>query len=241
MYKRQFHHNTSTKSYELHLILRDVVCDDGVEPVDIRHPEYQSPEKILAEMALCKERVAQIIAPVCNATRYKQVKYLNHWLTHNNSPYSGSNLSTFFPGPYECVTALKGSTGLNGPLCESYSRAFKVLCDALEIPCVLSDGYAGDSLQCIPGLHMWNAVEMDNGKWYAVDVTWNDPRVIGTDAAVSGYENECYLLVGKYTKNKNGLTFCQSHDESNTPNFDRESTSFINAPQLEEHAYIPPT
>jgi len=57
--------------------------------------------------------------------------------------------------------------GDGGVVCEGYAKAFKVLCDRLEIPCVLVSGDAG-------GAHMWNYVQMDDGKWYLVDATWDD-------------------------------------------------------------------
>ena len=59
---------------------------------------------------------------------------------------------------------------------------------------------------------MWNEIQMDNGKWYAVDVTWNDPvdpsrRLVCN----SGLECEDWLLLGKNDIVAPGLTFIQSH------------------------------
>lgn len=56
-------------------------------------------------------------------------------------------------------------------VCEGYARAFKMLCDEAGIPCALISGDGG-------GPHMWNAVQMDDGKWYGVDVTWDDQSSI---------------------------------------------------------------
>ena len=57
--------------------------------------------------------------------------------------------------------------GDGGVVCEGYAKTFKVICDRLEIPCVLVSGDAS-------GAHMWNYVQMDDGKWYLVDATWDD-------------------------------------------------------------------
>ncbi len=57
--------------------------------------------------------------------------------------------------------------GDGGVVCEGYAKTFKVICDRLDIPCVLVSGDAG-------GPHMWNYVQMEDGKWYLVDVTWDD-------------------------------------------------------------------
>lgn len=53
-------------------------------------------------------------------------------------------------------------------VCEGYARAFKYLCDKVGIPCELVIGSTDVD-------HMWNVVEID-GKWYHVDVTWDDPK-----------------------------------------------------------------
>ncbi len=57
--------------------------------------------------------------------------------------------------------------GDKGVVCEGYSKSFKILCDRLGIPCALVSGFAGEN-------HMWNYVQMDDGKWYLVDATWDD-------------------------------------------------------------------
>ena len=64
-------------------------------------------------------------------------------------------------------------------VCEGYAKSFKVLCDAVGLPCILVSGEAlrpdADGNVPFTGIsnHMWNAVEVD-GEWYCVDVTWDD-------------------------------------------------------------------
>jgi transglutaminase/protease-like cytokinesis protein 3 len=53
-------------------------------------------------------------------------------------------------------------------VCEGYARAFKYLCDRVGIPCELVIGSTDVD-------HMWNVVEIE-GKWYHIDLTWDDPR-----------------------------------------------------------------
>lgn len=55
------------------------------------------------------------------------------------------------------------------PVCEGYAGAFKVLCDALGVPCICVSG----SMTSLSA-HMWNYVQLENGKWYQVDVTTGD-------------------------------------------------------------------
>lgn len=53
-------------------------------------------------------------------------------------------------------------------LCEGYSRAMSYLCLKAGIPCEIVTGTADGAA------HMWNMVELD-GKWYNIDLTWDDP------------------------------------------------------------------
>ena len=53
----------------------------------------------------------------------------------------------------------------NAPVCEGYAMAFKAVCKQAGIPCVVVLGQN----------HAWNYVQTEDGVWYAVDTTWNDP------------------------------------------------------------------
>lgn len=83
------------------------------------------------------------------------------------------------------IRSAYGALYVNKAVCEGYAKAFKVIMDKKNIPCVEVIGYTqsdADSLEP----HAWNYVQLDN-KWYLVDVTFNDNE----DA--EGY----YLLLGK--------------------------------------------
>lgn len=58
-------------------------------------------------------------------------------------------------------------------VCESYSEAFQLLCNAVGINCIQK---YGDN-------HQWNAVLLD-GEWYECDVTFDDP--------INGKDSEIY-------------------------------------------------
>ena len=95
-------------------------------------------------------------------------------------------------------------------LCEGYSRAFKVICDRLGVPCVLVNGVYrhGENKQEI---HMWCHVQLD-GKWYAVDQTFDDVNGKKPDYAVQLGEDynydytEDYFLKGAAFMNTNHAT-----------------------------------
>lgn len=52
-------------------------------------------------------------------------------------------------------------------VCEGYARAFQLLCNRLDIDCVMISG------KVKTGNHAWNCVKI-GGNWYQIDVTWND-------------------------------------------------------------------
>ncbi len=64
-------------------------------------------------------------------------------------------------------------------VCQGYAVAFYVFMNELDIQCLLVSGYAGED-------HAWNAVKMDDGKWYFVDVTWDDPIINGSSSYPNG-------------------------------------------------------
>lgn len=74
-------------------------------------------------------------------------------------------------------------------VCEGYAKAFKYLVDSLEIPCILVYGYGTDK-QGNQESHSWNYVQIEN-KWYAVDVTWDDP-IIRSNTSISLPDEEKY-------------------------------------------------
>ena len=161
-------------------------------------------------------------------SRYEQVRCFNSYLSMNNS--YGSNSGD--PASHYAITALEGNCGANGPVCEAYAKAFKMLCDARGIPCELIVGKTENAPFGIG--HAWNAVQMEDGKWYAVDTTWNDPSTTETASPVSGIETENFLLVGSETVVE-GSRFVDSHIA-----WEYSSTiTFNNYPILSETAYIP--
>lgn len=169
------------------------------------------------------------------ADRYTQLKTVHDWLTENNAYNSaaasaGSGLDGT---PWEAISALTNDDGLQ-PVCEGYARAFKLICDRLDIPCVLVSGVAINSGGS--GAHMWNYVQMDDGNWYAVDVTWDDPTVSGVSGNVSGYERDTYFLVGSNTPVDGTATFAENHTAHNN-DFITSGHYAFSYPDLETERY----
>ena len=51
-------------------------------------------------------------------------------------------------------------------VCDGYARAFKMICDYCNVPCLY--------VSSVRAKHAWNMVQLESGKWYGVDATWGD-------------------------------------------------------------------
>ncbi len=77
--------------------------------------------------------------------------------TENESPYA-----------HDAYGALVGHDGNKYAVCDGYSEAFVLLTEKYGVKSIIIRGTSG-----LEG-HAWNAVEMEDGKWYGVDATFND-------------------------------------------------------------------
>lgn len=202
----------------------------------IRDDRYPSQNVIESDIQRRDAAVEAILKTVTAQTPHEQAAQLNRWLTEHNEYNTSSDLLSLPNWPHECLSALTGSVGTEGPVCDGYARAFKVLCGELGIPCVLVDGYAKVSAESGGEFHMWNSAQMPDGKWYGVDVTWNDPKVKGVSGAKSGHEREDFLLVGADTVVL-GLKFSVSHPPKNRAA--DGGVAFVNGPALSAAAFNP--
>ena len=192
-------------------IFMTLVDDKGFT---MRIAEYAAAGSIEAGIKQRDAAVAAIIAQIpTGASDREKVVNLNKWFTLNNEYNRSADLSSIGFTPHRSLKSLMGNFGINGPVCDGYSRGFKTVCDRLGIPVVLETGTA--SIGSHSELHMWMSVKVD-GTWYGMDTTWNDPIVKGKDGKVSGYENEKYLLVGNDTV-VDGAKFGVSHPANKTP------------------------
>ena len=193
---------------------------------DIRANDYKNKDYIYEQIGVVNSAVNSITSGVdADASRYEKVEYFNDWLTENNA--YANNIGE---NSRDCRGALLGqdANSAYAPVCEGYARAFKLLCDKAEIPCTLVSGDAKGEA------HMWAIVQMENGEWYGVDTTWNDPTVSGVHSKKSGSENHDYLLVGANTM-IDGYAFSSSHIVQNKPS--QNSIEFLNQPEISQEKY----
>lgn len=113
--------------------------------------------------AILKEieaRTADVIKKARTLTSdYKRLKLFHDWIVDN---------TTYVTTGGSHISEIDGPVIHGEALCEGYSKTFAYLCQSIGIPCVCVHGHGNG------GDHMWNMVQLD-GKWYHIDVTWDDP------------------------------------------------------------------
>ena len=132
-----------------------------------------------------------------NGTVYDQLKYFHDYLC-DTVVYIESAHSHNVIGPL-----LYGKS-----VCEGYAKSFKLFCRVMDIPCmtVTGVGYGSNGAEG----HAWNAVRMEDGNWYAVDVTWDDQTsgiyydffLVGGDSVPEYFEkipfNQSHVAMGDF-------------------------------------------
>ena len=206
--------NSYTTYLEVTLPLSEDWDGDGVQDRTLADDILRMEQNLLA---LIKG------AQAASSTRYGQLQYLNQALcdynTYNDAAAKGGYGAHYPWTPLSALDQLTEKDDANNslkPVCEGYARAFKMACDRLSIPCILISGLGNGEN------HMWNYVQMEDGKWYGVDVTWNDS---------TGLVNR-YFLVGKDVMS-------QQHTPDNRV-IANQTSAFV-APELADTAYDPTT
>lgn len=136
------------------------------------------------------DRVADKIINGASGNNYQKLKYVHDYIIENTE--YGSVNSVNGSNVYGCL--VRGDA-----ICEGYARAFKYLLDKMDIPCILVAGDAIDD-KGKTERHAWNYVFINNN-WYAIDVTWDDPVIIGNGRVTDEIKYR-YFLKGKSTMKK---------------------------------------
>ena len=159
---------------------------------------FTDEEQIDVAIAKYEAAIDSIVAGAATVEEGKDrnaemVKYVHDYIVDHTS-YRLENKCA--EGNAGFIRTAYGSIVKGEAVCEGYSRAFKAVMDRLGIPCVLVYGvYMHD--KNTPEEHMWCEVQLNDGKWYAVDATMDDPISKNSNRhGIDGYESQDYLLVG---------------------------------------------
>lgn len=135
-----------------------------------------------AKVKTVKKAVSKAKSIVSKAAGLEDIEKLRYYgnqicaLTDYNydalstNPYVNNN-------PWELIWVFDGNSKTN-VVCEGYSKSFQYLCDLTSfdrnIACYCLEGPYKDLSFGGGGAHMWNAVTLDNGANYLVDITHSD-------------------------------------------------------------------
>lgn len=150
---------------------------------------FNSREEVEAAL-LQVETIKNRVKSTLQGSDYSKMKALHDWMIDNmeydlNAPNRAS--------VYGALVEKRG-------VCESYARTFKYIIDELGIGNVLITGTSTNN-NGVTEDHMWNYVQL-NGNWYAIDVTWDDPIVVGGGTLSDDIKHR-YFLVGSKDLFKN--------------------------------------
>lgn len=147
--------------------------------------DFSSKEQVDLALKYVDKNVNVIIENIKDYDTYTKVKYVHNWIIENieyDTTLSKNNIRNIY-----------GAVKNKEVVCEGYAKLFKYILDKLEIPCVLISGEAKNSTGKTES-HAWNYVKLNN-KWYAVDVTWDDPIIQG-NGILRDSEKYKYFLKG---------------------------------------------
>ena len=134
----------------------------------------------------------KIIKHLDGKTDYQKIKIIHDYLI-DTIEYEG-DLSKH--NIYDVYGALVNKKCV----CEGYAKAFQYLMNEIGIENTIVIGTGTNSRNQTEN-HAWNYVKL-NGKWYAVDVTWDDPIITGGGKLTNKARYE-YFLRGSNTMNAN--------------------------------------
>lgn len=112
----------------------------------------------------------QVVKSTSSNDAYTKITRIHNWLIEN---ITYDSTSTTGKERHTIYGTLKNAKAV----CEGYARTFKYIMDGIGVPCVLVSG-TGTNSQNETESHAWNYVQL-NEKWYAIDVTWDDPVITG--------------------------------------------------------------
>lgn len=148
---------------------------------------FNNKADVVKAVTQIEEMRDSIIAAVpTGSTNFEKIMYVHDWIVDNveyDESLSRSNRSNVY-----------GALVERNITCQGYAKAFKYILDSLSVPCIVVKGDATNS-QGATEKHVWNYVQI-NQDWYAVDVTWDDPIIIGS-GTISNDVKYSYLCKGK--------------------------------------------
>lgn len=113
-----------------------------------------------------QEKIAELAAEASALeSDYEKLKFINDYLV-DHCEYLSEAMKD--PQMHETAFTAYGALIEGKAVCEGYTNAVQLFCEAADIPCMKVAGTVEN------GNHIWNAVYLEH-KWWMLDTTFNDP------------------------------------------------------------------
>ena len=169
----------------------NVYIDNGSKPNYLAEG-FNSKEDIDTYQTKIEKVRDYIVKNIKDKNDYEKIKLTHNYLRDTinyESTISKNNIYDIY-----------GALVLRECVCEGYAKAFQYIMNEVGIDNVIVIGTGTNSMGKTEN-HAWNYVKLDK-KWYAVDVTWDDPMLIG-DGIIPEKSKHKYFLKGSKTMNEN--------------------------------------
>lgn len=178
----------------------------GGAKIELNIPSSAEQQKYLDMTQALTDAADAVIAAIPeNASDYEKALAVHDFIT-NNTFYDTNTEHAH--SPYGCLVE-------HIACCEGYSKAFLMLMNRLNIPAGLCSGTTNGCATPNGNGHMWNYIYLD-GKYYWVDVTWDDPLCASPDEDLSNHAfcfvNDDLLMKTHTPYPKQELPECSSMD-----------------------------
>ena len=146
-------------------------------------------------------------------SNFEKVKAVHNRMIRNISYDYKNYLKKRIP---KSAYTVKGALLKKRCVCLGYAVAFKKLVSSYHIPCKVVHGRAGG------GGHAWNMVKL-GGKWYHVDVTWDDP-IIGESNGNTDIYYTYFLKSTAYMRAHNHSYKIDSYPKCSSAKYDKAAS-----------------
>lgn len=173
------------------------------------------------EIEEVKNTIMNKIEELGLTTPYAIMRYIHDYLVINNVYTLDEDMIH--------IRNIYGSLVENKCVCEGYAEAFQYLVRQYNINCIIANSLS----------HEWNFVEIDN-KWYVVDVTFDDPSIIGQPETPSGSSDNLitdYFLTGTEHVNLMNQKYSDQSEHILIYGYDKVNT--FSYPEIETSDYSP--
>lgn len=186
---------TLPEGKELHQIVLFIIADNPqlfhLETTQFQYRRLGTTVTIEAESVYQKAEYQALYARLMDrvksiarqAGQYKtdleKLRFLHDYLAENITYNWGES----DPKSQREVHTIVGALLKKSCVCDGYARAFRLLCDYLNLSCIVVGGNSTQPEH--PGPHSWNYVKLGN-QVYHVDVTW-DSNLMANGCPVTDY------------------------------------------------------